>query len=54
MISKNRNYISKANFFSKSFQESQSDNSNDDTSYLTNKTSSYNRNFSNKNNPLIS
>ena len=54
MISKSRNYISKANFFSKSFQESQSDNSNDDTSYLTNKTSSHNRNFSNKNNPLIS
>ena len=54
MISKSRNYISKANFFSKSVQESQSDNSNDDTSYLTNKTSSHNRNLSNKNNPLIS
>ena len=32
----------------------QEQNSNDDTSYLTNKTSSHNRNFSNKNNPLIS
>ena len=48
-----RNFISKESFFLNK-NKSQSDNSNDDTSYLTNKTSSHNRNFSNKNNPLIS
>ncbi len=53
MISKSRNYISKANFFSKS-PESQSEISNDDTSCLTNKTSSHYKNFSNKTNPLVS
>ena len=54
-ILKSKNYISKANFFSKSLTESPSDNSNDETSCVTNKTyNNYFNNYSNKSNLLYS
>ena len=54
-ILQSKNYISKASFFSKSLPESPSDNSNDETSCLTNKTyNNYINNYSNKSNLLYS
>ena len=54
-ILKSKNYISKASFFSKSLPESPSDNSNDETSCVTNKTyNNYFNNYSNKSNLLYS